>query len=239
MKITQQLILSNLQHLASKRGDFSCSRWAFSGGQLEPIDLERGCLLDNGRHSKEFKNPVSSSGYLGALPVELLHIIFIDLDIASLTALRRVDQRTRLAVDSQPEYNNIFTHAPNLLRAVLTFDVGGSVSCRQLHMVLCSRKCAACGRYGEFLFLLTFERACSVCLEVDIMFFALDSIQARVNFGLGRAEMARLTTLKTFLPVSSSQNSITQRERISLVSYASVRQAGVEVHGSAESMKVY
>ncbi len=65
---------------------------------LEPEDLERRCPLDNSRH--DGPQISSSLGRLGALPIELLHTILLDLDLQSLTLLRCVNRRIRLTIDT-------------------------------------------------------------------------------------------------------------------------------------------
>ncbi|KAH7333252.1 hypothetical protein BKA65DRAFT_459953 [Rhexocercosporidium sp. MPI-PUGE-AT-0058] len=171
---------------------------------LEPVDLERGCPLDNGRLDKQ--HDTTTLGTLETLPVELLQTILLDLDLQSLTSLRRVNRRARLAIDMLWQYNEIITYASNCLRAALSINVSTSISCRQLHTELCSQECVTCGRFGAFLYLLTCSRVCYVCLVEDPRFLPLTPKHARRAFGLSSYETGKLLTATT-LPGIYSHNS--------------------------------
>jgi hypothetical protein len=71
---------------------------------LNPRILLKLCLLDNGRHSPQ---PKVSLGALEALPVELLDEVLGHIDIASLLAFRRVNQKAMASVDEMVEYKKV------------------------------------------------------------------------------------------------------------------------------------
>lgn len=183
MELDEQFVLANLDHLTHHRP-------GFKGSMLEPEPLERGCPLDNGRH--DWQETSSSLGCLDTLPVELLHMILLDVDLKSLTSLRSVNRRARLTIDALWQYNEIVTYAPNSLRAILNINVGALISCRQLHRELCSQECVTCGHFGAFLYLLSCNRVCYVCLVETPQFLPLTQKHARTAFGLGSSEMAKL-----------------------------------------------
>jgi hypothetical protein len=228
MEFNEQFVISNLHHLTHHRT-------GFKGAMLEPVDLERGCPLDNGRHDKR---DTATLGTLGTLPVELIQTILLDLDLQSLTSLRRVNRRTRLTIDTLWQYNEIITYASNSLRAALSLNVGTSISCRQLHRELCSQECVTCSRFGAFLYLLTCSRVCYVCLVEDPRFLPLTPKHARIAFGLSSSETGKLPTAIT-LPGIYSHNSRVRRTRISLVDRTSSRLAGIRFHKSVEQMEEY
>jgi hypothetical protein len=228
MGLSEQFILSNLHHLTH-------SRTGFKGAMLEPVDLERGCPLDNGRHEMQ---DTATLGTLESLPVELAHTILLGLDLQSLTTLRRVNRRMRLTIDSIWQYNEIITYASNSLRAALSINVGTSISSRQLHTELCSQECVTCGRFGAFLYLLTCSRVCYVCLVEDQRFLPLTPKHARVSFGLSSYETDKLLTAIT-IPGTYSHSSKIWRTRISLVDRTTSRLAGIRFHKSAEQMEEY
>jgi hypothetical protein len=228
MEFNEQFVISNLHHLTHHRT-------GFKGAMLEPVDLERGCPLDNGRHDKQ---DVATLGTLEALPVELVQTILLDLDLQSLTSLRRVNRRTRLTIDTLWQYNEIITYASNSLRAALSINVGTSISCRQLHTELCSQECVTCGRFGAFLYLLTCSRVCYVCLVEDPRFLPLTPKHARIAFGLSSYETGKLPTALT-LPGIYSHNSKIRRTRISLIDRTSSRLEGIRLHKSVEQMEEY
>jgi hypothetical protein len=228
MEFDEQFVLSNLHHLTH-------NRTGFKGAMLEPVNLERGCPLDNGRHDKQHS---ATLGALEALPVELLQIVLLDLDLQSLTLLRHVNRRARFTIDTLWQYSEIIRYAPNSLRAALSINVGTSISCRQLHTNLCSQECIACGRFGAFLYLLTCSRVCYVCLVEDPRFLPLTPKHARVAFGLSSNEISKLNTAIT-LPGKYSHSSKIWQTRISLVDRTSSHLAGIRLHKSVEQMEEY
>jgi hypothetical protein len=137
--------------------------------------LNDSCPLDNGQHDKvrkfggfrkifTIKNKVVSTGPLGALPYHLLQIMLEEyVDLASLTALRRVNRGFRAAIDKFSKYATIVKHAPQILRAVISVQAAPSVTCRELFMACITKECANCGRFGGFLYLPTCSRVCFWC----------------------------------------------------------------------------
>jgi len=228
MEFSEQFVILNLHHLTHHRT-------GFKGAMLEPVDLERGCPLDNGLHEKQ---DTATLGNLKTLPVELIKMILLDLDLPSLTTLRRVNRRTRLTIDTLLQYSEIIRYASNSLRAALSIKVGASISCRQLYTELCSQECVACGRFGAFLYLLTCSRVCYVCLVEDPRFLPLTPKHARIAFGLSSYETDKLPTAIT-LPGIYSHNSKMCRTRLSLVDRTSSRLAGIRFHKSVEQMEEY
>ena len=79
------------------------TRETFRAAMLDPASLERDCPLDNGRHDHRNLN-VSSLGCLHQLPTEILHMIFVDVDLESLTTMRRVSHGVRNTIDSIWQY---------------------------------------------------------------------------------------------------------------------------------------
>jgi hypothetical protein len=228
MEFDKQFIISNLHRLTH-------DRIGFKGAMLEPIDLERGCPLDNGRQGRQ---ATATLGTLEILPVELVQIVLLDLDLQSLTSLRRVNRRAMVTIDMLCQYSEIIAYASNSLRAALSINLGASISCRQLHTELCSQECIACGRFGPFLYLLTCSRVCYVCLVEDPRFLPLTPRHARIAFGLSSYETGRLPTAIT-LPGIYSHKSTIRRTRIALVDRTSSRLAGIRFHKSVEQMEEY
>ena len=211
------------------------------GAMLEPMDLQRRCPLDNGLHDDLQVTPQKSSfslGSLDTLPIELLCAILLDLDLQSLTRLRSVNCRARFTVDTLPQYNNIITHAPSSIRAALSINMSPWISCRQLHKELCSQECAGCGSFGAFLYLLSCQRICYICLLEETRFLPLTPANARIEFGLNHHELSKLP-IALSLPGRYSEWTKIRRARIALVDRESARQAGIAIHHSSAQMKEY
>ncbi len=131
----------------------SCCSAATQSCQFDPfIDqftLWIRCRLDNG--PKRFKKPAIGpqcdnwqSSRLQSLPVELYQACLSYLDLATLTAMRRVSQYTRHAIDSLYQYQELYEHAPQVLRACLSTGVAPHIPLRRLHHSLTSVECYYC-----------------------------------------------------------------------------------------------
>lgn len=228
MEFDDQLIISNFRNLTYEQT-------GFNDNMLDLVDLERCCPLDNGRHDKQ---DITTPGFLDALPHELTQTVLLDLDLRSLTTLRRVNRCTRLTIDKLWQYKEIVEYASNCLRAVLSIEVDTLISCRQLHMELCSQNCVSCGRLGTVLYLLTCSRTCFVCMIGNPRFAPLTSRHARVAFGLSTHETRKLPTAIT-IPGEYSEFSKIRRKRETLVDQTSARLAGIRVHKTVERMEEY
>lgn len=91
------------------------------------------CPLDNGKHCTPTTTTDDKAlGILEKLPLELLNMIFMSLDIRSLTDFRRVNRRAMQAIDAIPEYAKIVTHAPFSLRASLSIETAKNYSCQDI-----------------------------------------------------------------------------------------------------------
>ena len=126
--------------------------------------LESHCPLDNGRHDAVSSTTAAcSTGTLRGLPIELVYEVFEQLDLRGLTCLRSTSQGFRALVDAMPQYIDLFTHAPVLLRAMLSTTLASHYTVSQLHDVLCDPRCSLCGDYGAYLLLVSCTRRCSIC----------------------------------------------------------------------------
>ena len=213
------------------------TRETFRAAMLDPASLERDCPLDNGRHDHRNLN-VSSLGCLHQLPTEILHMIFVDVDLESLTTMRRVSHGVRNTIDSIWQYQSIIHHAPNSIRAALSIHVVSLVSCRRLYEELCSYECATCGRFGPYLYLLNFTRACYICLTENPRFLPITPAHARKSFGISTKNTNNLPTALS-IPGSFSNIPKIRRGRISLVDRVHSKEVGIRLHGSRERMEQY
>jgi hypothetical protein len=116
---------------------------------IDRFTLLTSCRLDNG--PKPFKNPMVGpesndweSSKIQSLPLELYQACLQYLDVASLTSMRRVSQYTRHAIDSLYQYQELYEHAPQALRACLSTGVAPHIPIRRLHHSLTSMECYYC-----------------------------------------------------------------------------------------------
>ena len=156
-------------------------QWENSSDTLQPVYLKTTIPLDNDRRVDS--KLLASLGAL-AFPVEILEPVYWNLDIQSLTNLRSLHGHLHAALDGFPPYQAIVKHAPNVLRAILTFRLGPYISLLQLFDHLWSWKCSKCVNFGIYLNLLRCERMCYVCLKWCVQYRPLPFPQAMSIFDL-------------------------------------------------------
>ena len=167
---------------------------------LEAELLARCCPLDNSQDHFH-RTPISSS-MLETLPLELRNAILVQLDIQSLTNLRRVSQSSRLAVEDIPQYRTLLAQAPELLRAVLSHGIARWTLIEDLFDALTSQTCALCGDFGPFVYLLSCSRACFACIAHNPNFCPQLASSAKERYLFDDRALADLPTLRS-LPGSS------------------------------------
>lgn len=206
---------------------------------LEPQTLEKFCPLDN--HHEEANVPIQSMGPFSLLPLELLVTIFVDeLDLASLTTMRRVSWGARAMVSSLPQYNTIVMHASASLRASLSLNTAPLTSCRVLYETLCSPNCS-CGAFGAFLYLPTYQRVCYHCFTTSMLYLPLTPGLARAKFALTSRNLANTPSIRS-VPGNfrlSSGFGNWDRKRIRLMDMGAVLEVALTVHGTPENVYAY
>jgi hypothetical protein len=150
---------------------YSTEMTASRDGVIQGYLLRFPCPLDNGRHDNVIgisqdtsESNTSAFGSLGFLPLEILQdIMENDLDLLTLTTLRRVNRGIRATIDSMSKYRTVIHHVPNSIRAILSIKVANAISCRDLWVALTSKECVTCQRFGSYLYLPTCTRVCYGC----------------------------------------------------------------------------
>ena len=109
--------------------------------------------------------PVKSLGQLHQLPLELINQICLQLDLASLLNLRKVNCQAREIVNSLREYRLLATHAPTCITAMLRTESASGITLSSLFQVFCDFACSVCqDGFGHLLSLLTWKRCCFICV---------------------------------------------------------------------------
>lgn len=116
---------------------------------ISSTTLANHCPLDG--RSRSFKVPriePNSPGRhecgLQSLPVEIYHACLQHLDLATIISLRAVSQYTRECISSLHQYQELYEHAPQALRAVLATGIAASIPLLRLHHALTTRECYYC-----------------------------------------------------------------------------------------------
>lgn len=204
---------------------------------LEPETLARSCPLDSTHDTAGDPNEseLRSMGILDILPLEILTMILLDLDIQTLTVLRRVSQKSRLAVDTIPQYQYIRTHGPELLRATLSLEISRSTTLLELYVALTTASCFLCGDFGAFVYMLSCRRVCFLCLTQRPELLPMIPSHAKSKYGLDSKALSGLPKLRS-LPGVYSQGLTRHRNRKSLIDPTAAEEAGIVLHGSREQM---
>jgi hypothetical protein len=204
------------------------------------VNKDVGGTLDDNLPTHPNKHISSLSkvglGALDAFPTEVLHCILAQLDLRSLTNFHYVNHRARHVLASLPHYEDIDTHARNVLRGILSISLGPWITLETLHQALCTEKCASCGDFGGYLYLLTCTRVCYLCFISKKSYLPQRRHQAKQRFAL---TSPLLKTLPQMLsrPGTYTPDGRDCLARLDLVDKESARQAGVALHGSVVAMK--
>lgn len=151
--IYNQLTKADPQAL-EKLHNLTLLRTDVDGTTTDVNELRRKCLLDqasgssrnsrsDGTDTREFLSR------LDELPIEMMQNIFEGLHIQTLTNLRSVNRRAMSIVNSLPQYKEIVTHAPDVLRAMLSTKVAQHYELTRLYSELTR------GRTGGTIALIT------------------------------------------------------------------------------------
>lgn len=235
--LMRQLLKQTFEHEATKKKNFfraltqdNChDRHAI----IEPDLLENACPLDNGRHHHP-PSPHPASLF-DKLPLEIIRQIFVEeLDLESLTVLRSMGSRLRSAIDQLPEYQEIVQHSPTSIRAALSLEVASTMTCRNLHNILCTQKCSTCTEFGAYLYLPTCQRACRACFTKKEEFLPLAVNYSRVHWDLSLSDLASAPIIRSLPGVYRAGFYNKTKGRIALAHKASVLEVAEQVHISLE-----
>lgn len=119
--------VSKIKVIASLRPDLDSGTISVRHLQyLCPLDQTSTFTTSSEPHWKENvrRRPLGGLGKLDSLPLETLHTVFGFLDLQTLTDTRCISPRAMQVVDSLPSYKEVFTYAPDVLRAMLSLQVG-------------------------------------------------------------------------------------------------------------------
>ncbi|KAH9224623.1 GNAT domain-containing protein [Leptodontidium sp. 2 PMI_412] len=178
----------------------------------------------------------SSLGNFSLLPLEIIHNILLELDLASLGAIRCLNTHFYDTVGKVPAYRDLTTFAPNALRALSATDVLSNYSIRYLYNILCRDRCIGCNEFGSFLFLPTASRCCFSCIKAHPETEVVSASAATALFGLTESALSRVTIARTVVgQYGISEKS--SRRRIRVVSREEARRLGISIHGSQTEME--
>ncbi|KAF1916784.1 hypothetical protein BDU57DRAFT_587687 [Ampelomyces quisqualis] len=184
------------------------------------------------------KLPKVDLSTLGVIPLELLQGVLSQLDLCTLMGFRRVNRRAIEVVESIPQYKAITKYARNVLRGILSIQLGQWISCETVYEKLCTAECEECGDFGGYFYILTCKRVCFLCFSEEDKYLPLRHGHAIRKFGVNRSVLKTLPCMRS-IPGTYSPNEKKSNERLTLVDSESVYRAGITIHGSISSMEQY
>ena len=204
-------------------------------GTLDEYELREHCVLDAGSQRLQ---PTYSLGKLDILPPEILTDVCSQLDLQSLTDLRRVNKHAMQIVDSIPQYQVILREAPDALRAMLSIGSASFSTLEDLYTTLCTAFCETCNHFGGYLYLITCRRVCFRCLSQQTSFLPLSRADVVRKFGLRSGDIAKIPRIRS-RPGHYSERAIPCRKSFILFDHDVARSTAIAIHGEVKSMEEF
>lgn len=193
------------------------------------ITIKSGAAPASLQASDSPPQPLTDAGAFSRLPLELVHLVYRQLDIASLMRMRRLNRSARQTVDALPEYRLLTTHAVSALGAILKTGVAPKTTIAALHTVLCTAECAVCGAFGGCLSIPTCSRCCFTCIRDADELSMTTPKAAESYFGLGYSDMQTMIAVLRTLPGKYSDQQTSRSRRFLVISMAQARKAANEL----------
>lgn len=188
-----------------------------------PLELQ--CPLDNARHfpPKRTGNGVPEI-YLHRLPLEIQEMVLSCLDLYTITTLRAVNRSTRQHISNQPQYSALITHAPQLLRALLSTQLAHCFTLADaLNRVVSHMRCAFCsGDYASLVYCPTLSRVCHPCSIADPRVNPSYLRDVSKHYGLDTMDVISTVPVMKTLP-GNYEPCFKRKERIELVDPITIR----------------
>jgi hypothetical protein len=103
-------------------------------------------------------------GSLDKLPTELIVEVLKLVSIKDVVHFRQVNRKARRSVQTMLSYERVSLYGLQCVRTMLSTDIAQHYTFEDLYDVLCTPRCVACGKSGDFVYLPTLKRACLNCL---------------------------------------------------------------------------
>ena len=184
------------------------------------------------RHS----NSTAALGSLEGLPLELLHMIFVELDLLTLSSIARTCSRGVAVVQSLPEHRELMRYASSALAALGSTRLLRYHSAWGLHQALHSSVCWSCTGFGPFLHLPTCLRCCYRCLHKNQALWVVTPPQARDAFALLPKSLKRLPTMMSLPGKYHVGYPISRSRRCRLVSVMAAKRLALDEGSTSTSL---
>lgn len=129
------------------------------------------------------------------LPTEAVNTVIRMLDMESAFRFSCTSKLIRQTITNIPEYSELVQHASRPLEGLKWRGAMSLHSIRQLSVTLHSDQCAYCKEYGAFIFIVTAERCCFLCLQENPSLQLISFTDAKEFFGLSKEQFHLLPSI--------------------------------------------
>ncbi|PYH90157.1 hypothetical protein BO71DRAFT_452957 [Aspergillus ellipticus CBS 707.79] len=157
-------------------------------------------------------------GNLQCLPLEIIHEIFLLLDIRALFNFRHINRRAQQIVTVACGYKAVVTHALETLCIILRTTIASWFTLSDLLKVLYTRDCHLCGSFGGFIFLPSFMRCCFFCIQEDSLPPVLPLSIVKKSAKSRPGHPNTLVPIVKSLPGIYSMDEIVRKRRVQIMS---------------------
>ncbi|OBT80682.1 hypothetical protein VF21_00348 [Pseudogymnoascus sp. 05NY08] len=156
--------------------------------------------------------PTSGLSIFDYLPKEIMTMVLLNLDVLTFFRFRQVNRYARMLSTTAPEYKLIATYGLEGMRALLRSDCARRFTMMHVYHLLVTDRCALCGHFGGFLFLLTATRCCFKCLENSPKLCLISTTNFARRAGISTSQLSKSyrSTLRT---VSGIYSVFKERDR--------------------------
>ncbi|KAL2866065.1 uncharacterized protein BJX67DRAFT_356508 [Aspergillus lucknowensis] len=132
-----------------------------------------------------------SSGFFDRLPLEILDMILLELDYASLARLCQTNTTVERYIKHRPFYKLAVEYCHGALQEMANLDLIRLHSARQVYATLRRPACSTpgCTKLGNMIFLPNCQRTCLHCCWRQPLSSALELGYAKVKYNLSKAKI--------------------------------------------------
>jgi hypothetical protein len=178
----------------------------------------------------------SSLGRLDKLPLEVIYGCLPHLSLQTLWNLSRVSLRGKAVVESLPMYRTLAKSAGYIFSVLKQAKILDRHSITTLYAALHSQSCVSCGAYGCFLLLLSAERCCFICLEMNQSLWMISIPLAQECFGFTKKQLPRLPVMWSLPGKYCVTRSISRQKPMRLTSVRAAKKRALRLHGSLQAL---
>jgi len=170
------------------------------------------------------RQPIAHLGTLNQLPLEILHEICRYLDFNSLFQFQQINRRSRQIVGALRLYRPLVEYGQDFFRILMKSRVAEQTSTSELFNAFCSERCAVCGLFGDFIFLLSCTRCCVDCLNQAPHFQAVALSAAAKEFRTTPESLRKKVPSLCTIPGLYTIGKVPWKKRIDIVAVSHLQQ---------------